>query len=172
MGSHRRFSDCYICAKSIVMIQRIQSVYLALALLSMALMFAFKVAGVNSAEGEVVLTIYGVTLADAALNLPILAIPLYVYTLLIIAVLLVQLLMFRNRKTQMAIGRAAYLLILGFVVLVYFAADQMTQLVVATDELRYGAGVYFPVAAVAFVFLANRSIKKDEELVRSLDRLR
>ncbi len=154
------------------MIQRIQSVYLALALLSMALMFAFKVAGVNSAEGEVVLTIYGVTLADAALNLPILAIPLYVYTLLIIAVLLVQLLMFRNRKTQMTIGRVSYLLILGFVVLVYFAADQMTQLVVATDELRYGAGVYFPVAAVAFVFLANRSIKKDEELVRSLDRLR
>ena len=36
----------------------------------------------------------------------------------------------------------------------------------------YSYGFYFPVAALAFQFLANRGIKKDEALVRSVERLR
>lgn len=154
------------------MIQRIQSVYLALAILSMALMFAFKVAGISTADGEAVLTIYGATLNAEPLGLPLLVVPPFIYTAIIIVALVIQLLLFKNRKFQMTVGRVAYLLILGFVVFLYFAGDQLAEAVNATGDLRYGAGIYFPVAAVAFVFLANRSIKKDEELVRSLDRLR
>jgi len=154
------------------MIQRIQTVYLLLAILSMALMFAFKIAAVPAESGEAVFSIYGATLNDQPLALDILMVPPYVYNLIVIVALLACLLMFRNRKTQMMIGRLSYLLILGFLVFLYFAGDAMVGAITATDTIHYGAGIYFPVAAVAFVFLANRSIKKDEELVRSLDRLR
>ena len=41
-----------------------------------------------------------------------------------------------------------------------------------SDMIQYNIGTFLPVAALPFVFLANRGIKKDEELVKSLDRLR
>lgn len=154
------------------MIQRIQSVYLALAILSMALMFAFKIASVPTASGEAVLTIYGAMVDMEPLQLSILVLPPYVYNLIIIVTLVVVLVLFRNRKLQMTIGRISYLLILGFVVFLYFAVDSLAEAVSATDDASFGAGIYFPIAALAFVFLANRAIKKDEDLVRSLDRLR
>ena len=39
-------------------------------------------------------------------------------------------------------------------------------------EVSYHVGCYLPVLAIAFLILANRAIKKDEKLVRSLDRIR
>ena len=41
-----------------------------------------------------------------------------------------------------------------------------------TQTAGYGWGTYFIVCSLPIVFLANRSIKKDEALVKSLDRLR
>jgi len=38
--------------------------------------------------------------------------------------------------------------------------------------MGYGIGYFGPIAALPFVFLANRGIKKDENLIKSLDRLR
>jgi hypothetical protein len=40
------------------------------------------------------------------------------------------------------------------------------------ERIDYGLGMYLPVIALAFTFLANRGIKKDEDLVKSVDRLR
>jgi hypothetical protein len=80
--------------------------------------------------------------------------------------------MFKNRKLQLILGRLSYLLILGYFVLLYWWTDQIAGILVPGSEAAYGAGIYFPVAALAFVFLANRAIKKDEDLVKSLDRLR
>jgi hypothetical protein len=154
------------------MIQRIQSVYLALAVLSMALMFAFKVAAVPTETAEAVLTIYGATIGESNLSIAILVIPPYVFNVLIIILLITSLLMYKNRKRQMMLGRLSYLLILGYFVFLYFAVDGLANAVETAERVIYGAGIYFPVAALAFVFLANRAIKKDEALVRSLDRLR
>jgi hypothetical protein len=39
-------------------------------------------------------------------------------------------------------------------------------------EVSYKEGAYLPLIQIILVFLAQRSIKKDEELVRSADRLR
>lgn len=138
----------------------------------MALMFAFKVAFVPTETGEAVLTIYGATLNGEALSLSLLQLPPWIYNLIVIAVLVACIAMFKNRKRQMVLGRLSYLLILGFLVFLYFASDALVDAVTATEPIAYGAGIYFPVMALVFVFLANRAIKKDEALVRSLDRLR
>ena len=43
---------------------------------------------------------------------------------------------------------------------------------VAEDKLKDGFGIYLPAVATIFSFLAMRFINKDEKLVRSADRLR
>lgn len=154
------------------MIQRIQTLYLGLAILSMALIFAFKVASVVTPQGEAMLTVYGASYNQAPFALDILVVPPYVFVLVIIFILLAAILLFKNRKQQMLVGRLSYLIILGFLVFLYFAGDALADSLEASSAIAYGAGIYFPVAALAFVFLANRAIKRDEALVRSLDRLR
>lgn len=154
------------------MIQRIQTLYLVLAILSMALLFAFKVATIETPQGEAMLTVYGASHNQEPLALDIMVVPPYVFVSVIILVLLVSVFLFKNRKQQMLVGRLSYLIILGFLVFLYFAGDALSSAVEASSNISYGAGIYFPVAALAFVFLANRAIKKDEDLVRSLDRLR
>ena len=42
----------------------------------------------------------------------------------------------------------------------------------ATVDYSADAGIYFPLVALLMLILANRSIMKDEKLVRSADRLR
>jgi hypothetical protein len=161
----------YLCTKLVSMIQRIQTVYLSLALLAMALMFAFRIALIKGAETEWTFSVYGVQPfnADAA---NVLWLPPFVINALIIVLLLAIVTMFKNRKLQLILGRLSYLLILGYFVLLYWWTDQIAEILVPGSEAAYGAGIYFPVAALAFVFLANRAIKKDEDLVKSLDRLR
>jgi hypothetical protein len=39
-------------------------------------------------------------------------------------------------------------------------------------NVTYNLGMYLLVASLPILFLANRSIKKDEDLIKSIDRLR
>jgi hypothetical protein len=40
------------------------------------------------------------------------------------------------------------------------------------QRINFKAGAYLPLIQIVFVFLAQRAIGKDEELVKSADRLR
>lgn len=153
------------------MIQRIQSVYLALAILSIALMFAFRISFAETTAGLAEITVYGASLNGEPLNLSWFIVPPFVFNIIIIIVLATSLVLFKNRRRQLLLGRLSYLLILAYFVVLYFAGDAMAGHVGAENP-SYGAGTYFPILALTFTFLANRAIKKDEDLVRSLDRLR
>jgi hypothetical protein len=59
------------------------------------------------------------------------------------------------------------LILLG---LIFFATDSLSSI---TDvKVHYLFGIYLPVIEIVFLYLAIRFIKRDEELVRSADRLR
>lgn len=77
---------------------------------------------------------------------------------------------FNNRLLQIKLGALNSLLIAGTLILAaYFATDFIKELdVVGT----YGLGLFAPAAAMFFNLLANRYIRKDERLVRSVDRIR
>jgi len=68
------------------------------------------------------------------------------------------------------------LLLVAIILSVYFSVKNMTNLgpLNEVENLKavYWIGFYLPVAAIAFQFLAMRGIKKDEALVKSVDRLR
>ena len=73
----------------------------------------------------------------------------------------------------MKVVRFAIFLEIVMVALIFFVYAKIieTNLFASPDYLEE-AGIYFPLISLIFLILANRSIMKDEKLVRSVDRLR
>jgi len=147
------------------MIQRIQTLYLFLAfLLSISLVFLFNLKIDIGGEQFTGLDLLGQE--DLILKLiPILFIVSGVLSL-------ISILSFKNRKNQFVINRLnilANLTILG--VLIYF-------LLIATplpsENLSSGKGIgtFIPLVVIILLVMANKAIQKDENLIKSVDRLR
>lgn len=136
------------------MLQRIQTIYLLLAAITAAgLIFVFSL-WTNSAGKEVYaydqLIAFGMFLASAAISL-------------------VSIFMFKNRKLQFVLGRLN--IILNFFLLGVFVYWSLT-LPGEMDISEKGIGMFLPIISIVFIVLANKAIKKDEDLVKSVDRLR
>lgn len=130
------------------MIQRIQSIYLFLAAAA-AVVFLF----VPSAETE------GVHLI-AQNNIPLLALAAIGALISFVVIFL-----FKNRVLQTNIGRLALLPLLGLVGYSLFIEF-------SDGDFQAAWGIGLPVVATLLVFLAVGAIRKDENKVRAMDRLR
>lgn len=87
------------------------------------------------------------------------------------ALALIAIFLFRNRGLQSKVSLSALILnIGGLVFALYYLTQNLTEAGKAAIEFAFGA--IFPIIAVFFCFLAYRFIKKDDKLVRSMDRLR
>ena len=76
---------------------------------------------------------------------------------------------FKNRKTQFVMNRLN--LILNIFLLGFFVYRSLNVSGEASVSEK-GIGMLIPVCSIVFLVLANRAIKKDEDLVKSVDRLR
>ncbi len=82
---------------------------------------------------------------------------------------LLSIFLFKNRKNQFVVNRLNLILnlfLLGF--FVYRSLNLSGETLVSEK----GIGMLIPVFSIVFLVLANRAIKKDEDLVKSVDRLR
>ncbi len=77
-----------------------------------------------------------------------------------------------NRKLQMKLGALNALLIMIDVVLVVYLIYTGEKEMGQSSKGAFHVGFYLPLAALIFNSLANRFIRKDEKLVRSVDRIR
>lgn len=76
---------------------------------------------------------------------------------------------FKNRKLQFVLGRINILLNLILLsVFVYLSLTLPGEILISEK----GIGQFIPIVAIVLLVLANKSIKKDEQLVKSVDRLR
>jgi hypothetical protein len=82
---------------------------------------------------------------------------------------LVTIFLFKNRKFQLRLCSLSILITCILIALLFFMADTMGE---PGERIHYLAGSYLPLLQLLFLFLSTRFIKKDEELVRSADRLR
>ena len=76
---------------------------------------------------------------------------------------------YKNRQLQFVLGRLSILInfiLLG--IIVYFSQNLSGEINVSEK----GIGLLIPILTIVFVVIANKAIKKDEELVKSVDRLR
>jgi membrane protease YdiL (CAAX protease family) len=79
-------------------------------------------------------------------------------------------LQFRKRLRQLRTINFAILLNIVLIVLLFFYTDKISKDISLPTEYRMGS--VFPLISLVFLVLAMYAIKKDERLVRSLDRLR
>ncbi|SDS18064.1 protein of unknown function [Gillisia sp. Hel1_33_143] len=136
------------------MLQRIQSVYLLIAaLLSGVLIFFVSLWSNEAGEPtyvEDVMLALGVFLGSAILSF-------------------ITIFLFNNRKLQFILGRIN--IILNFFLLGVFVYWSLT--VPGEMEIsEKGIGMFIPILSIVFLVLANKAIQKDEDLVKSVDRLR
>ncbi len=136
------------------MLQRIQTVYLFIAaLLSGGLIFLVSLWETGTGEPvyvEDVLVALALFVGSAVLSL-------------------ITIFLFKNRKLQFVLGRLNILLnffLLG--IFVYWSLTIPGEM----DISEKGIGMFVPVLSIVFLVLANKAIKKDEDLVKSVDRLR
>ncbi len=153
------------------MLQRIQTVYLGFVFL-LAFLFMFLPLGlygeghglrlsavsafsewypaVTHGSFQILLVFMG--LACAALSM---------YTILI----------YKKRLLQIRLGQFNILLHLGLLVAAFYYLDHVREQIPGAD-FSYGAGIFLPLFSLLLILMANRAIKRDENLVRAADRIR
>ena len=152
------------------MIQRIQTVYLAISALLLGLIFAFNFATYHTETGNYIFSVNGISPKGSNANV---ILPYAIVIPIIIAIIVFAILQYKKRKVQIKIVRLAYLLILITLALLFFDLSNIEKaLKINQENASYGAGIFLLAASWPLVFLANRAIKKDEELVKSVERLR
>ncbi len=139
------------------MIQRVQSIYLFLASISAALLFLLDMWIIEVDSEKVIYSVY--------YNMP-----LMILACLMILMPFIALFLYKNRKQQIRFCQFTITLAALFIgVAVYVHSFSLA----ATAAIHtYGFGIVIPFFVILFIYLAMRSIRKDEKLVRSMDRLR
>ncbi len=85
----------------------------------------------------------------------------------------ISILTYKNRKKQFVMGRLNIILnlvLLGLFIYQFLNVSGETDPALKVSEK--GIGVILPIVSIVFLSLANKAIKKDEDLVKSVDRLR
>ncbi len=155
--------------------QRKQSLFLSIAALLCLGTWLFPVTTYQRADGTFSLTTAGlfnaegVAVTDVAVKVPF----NIVLTVLGVA-LLVTVFLYRDRRRQMRFVRGTYLLLLGIIAFLFITDNSVKAYLEQGGAVisSYGASFFFPLVALILAVLAERSIKADEDLVRSADRLR
>ncbi|MBC3844997.1 DUF4293 domain-containing protein [Winogradskyella echinorum] len=136
------------------MIQRIQTLYLILAAgISAGLIFVFHLW--TNTEGAKVFALDNYMYLSLFMGSALLS--------------LISIFSFKNRKSQFVMGRLNILL--NFVLLGIFVYQSL-NVSGETNVSEKGIGILLPIFSIVCLVLANKAIKKDEDLVKSVDRLR
>jgi len=136
------------------MIQRIQTLYMLLAFLLVGVL-PFFIPLWNTAEG------------------PFYFMQDITYTALVglnVSLVMVSILFYKKRQHQFVINRLNMIIMLILLGLFVYRSLNVSGGTAAVSEK--GIGIYLPLISIVLLALANKAIKKDEELVKSVDRLR
>ena len=136
------------------MIQRIQTIYMLVSIMSLLALYNwFPV--IEDEAGLIIIErneplIIGLLIASVGLTI-------------------FSILKYKTRQTQFVLNRLA--IILNFFLLGVFVYRALT---ISGETLvsEKGIGVLVPIISIVFLVLANRAIRRDENLVKSADRLR
>lgn len=159
--------------KNSVMIQRIQTLYLFIVAVLTAVMCFFPIASFNYGIVDMQLMVYGVgNQIDTIFFGSAYTWPLIVLTVAMLVLPVWSALIFKKRHTQLKLIQLDMLLTAIFVglILLYYVSDIAKT--ISCEKMHYNLGVYFPMANIVFLVLAKRGVRKDIELLRSVDRLR
>ena len=162
------------------MIQRIQTLYLLVAVILMATTLLTPLATFTHEGKDIVLSAFGLKGIPAEIGTVNTQIFYYLIALLILPTLLpiVIIFLFKKRMLQIRLCVSEILLLLGSLGFIGIFCWRFYD-VIKTDVVKNGELIFtlewsaiMPIIAIILVGLAIRGIAKDEALVRSLDRIR
>lgn len=151
------------------MIQRIQTVYLALAIVLLVLCCCMPLANFEPVGMGLPSTMYSLVWLSAEGTIQS-YLPAFLFAIVVITelILLFAIMGYKNRRSQMTYCSFGIILnllwVIGFFAISYFIKGD------ATNHPTFA--VCLPVFAMILTWLARRAIRKDEELVRAADRIR
>lgn len=155
-----------------MMFGKFQTYYLLIAAICLLMMYLFPIAQIQIENGIYDLDTNGIKIQiqDVAIESNLYSIqillPLTVFFLLAAA------LIFKKTHQQKAIGRLSYILIILILFFSWFELYQITNIFKDHEILKGYRGFYFPIASLTFVFLANRTIKREEEILKIFDQIK
>lgn len=152
------------------MIQRIQTLFLLLALICMSVFYFVPFGGLEQQTEagitDVPMGLYGVDFGEEHYS----TLPLLILLSFVVLLLIVTIFMYRHRVLQIRISIFNAILALGCSGLAFFFLYQASE----KFATNYSTSilVVLPIVAAIFIALAIRCIAKDEALIRSIDRIR
>lgn len=159
--------------KQNTMLQRIQTVYLFLVLVFAVLFLSFPMATLQAGVESFIVKPWGIVPSgtlDVEGYFSVLGIVCLVLAFVIMILSVYTTYKFKQRLLQIRLGKINLFLHMILVVSAFFYLDGIRKGLDAS--FSYGLAVIFPLLSMVMIFMANRAIRRDEELVRSADRLR
>ena len=152
------------------MIQRIQTLFLLFALVLQTLMLFLPFAEFSVGDQLVIFSASGLTSEALKNEHMMLLVAFFIFICLSVLIPLVTIFLFKRRQSQMRLCVYNIIILLGFqVVLFWFSWTVMSQL---NAIVNYKISLVFPVVSAILSYLAFLSVRKDERLIRSIDRIR
>ena len=145
------------------MIQRKQSLWLFIAALLNAGVFYFCLYAYHTLENGAD-TVKYLRVSDHY--------PSLLIALVMTALPLVTIFMYKKRRQQIAMTFVSVLAIGSFITMSLNRVTGISKLVPAPTDESYRAAAILPVIAIIFLLMAIFGIRKDDKLVKSVDRLR
>lgn len=161
------------------MIQRVQSLYLLLSIALLSLLYVFPFLIFDGNSGDISFSMFGSqmqradgsAIANDADLIPI------ILTATASFFAFIALFLFKKRNIQLIFSYIAILTVLALLGWLVFTLITVPASPIFSDfaprfNLVKSWGLFFPVLSLLSLFLAIKNIRKDEQLVRSLDRIR
>lgn len=154
------------------MIQRIQSVFLLIAVILMVFVATFPIAEfVAQADQSIFeLRFNGIIGEEVDAVIDFSVIPMSILIGLCIALPFLTIFLFKKRLLQIRLSIFTIIILVGLEGLMYYYTSSTATALSA--NVSYKLFFVFPLVSAILVFLAMRAIARDEALVRSMDRLR
>ena len=160
------------------MLQRIQSIYYLLASVCLLGSVFFDAIQLKTNTQTLTFGVWEATFYQSSpqiQNISSKPTPILVLTFFVALMAFAAIFQYRNRFLQQKFGRLVIILSMGLVFMcVGFVYNLSKDLMpsAAMPSIVPGVAAFLPFLAIVFAFLANKNVKKDDDLVKSADRIR
>ena len=154
------------------MIQRIQTLFLLIALILILSCFVMPIAVLSGANGDIYhynfqgFIGFGGTVAGHWIK----QYSMFISGIIISLISLISIFLYKRRILQMRLCIYNMILMAGMTFMFYYVVNNVKGQLSMVVQYKYPA--IFPLIAAIFTYLAFRGIQKDDKLVKSYDRLR
>jgi hypothetical protein len=152
------------------MIQRVQSIWLFLAGITICCLLFIPIISTNDSLVEYYIIASGLYKKTSGGTMKIESfLPLLISTIATALMCFVNIFNFKKRNVQKRFIMANMALVIG---LSFWNSIYAKKIPGGTAVIEYGIGMFLPITAIVFLLLALKGINSDEKLLRSADRLR